>query len=117
MREKKKQRVVYDLGKTMLNRPASWKRSASEELTGSSPKRVRRTPGREEYPMNTFMEQLEIHVSSEILHCYQTGGNLGTTFPQSNRNISPLQTDQFNQLAAAFCTGNAVKLTTAGYST
>ncbi|CEG69213.1 hypothetical protein RMATCC62417_05326 [Rhizopus microsporus] len=26
--------------------------------------------------MNTFMEQLEIHVSSEIRHCYQTDGNL-----------------------------------------
>ena len=77
MREKKKQRVVYDPGKTMINRPPSWKRSASEELAGSSSKRARRAPEREEYLMNTFMEQLEIHVSSEIRHCYQTGGNLG----------------------------------------
>ncbi|RCH84156.1 hypothetical protein CU097_007995 [Rhizopus azygosporus] len=38
---------------------------------------------------------------------------LGTTFPQFNRNISPSQTDQFNRLAAAFCTGNAVKPITA----
>ncbi|CEG65535.1 hypothetical protein RMATCC62417_02304 [Rhizopus microsporus] len=64
MREKKKQRVVYDSGKTMVNRPASWKRSASEELAGLSSKRACRTPEREEYLMNTFMEQLEIHVSS-----------------------------------------------------
>ncbi|ORE05762.1 hypothetical protein BCV72DRAFT_242551 [Rhizopus microsporus var. microsporus] len=42
---------------------------------------------------------------------------LGKTFPQFNRNISPSQTDQFNQLAAAFCTGNAVKPITAGYNT
>ncbi|CEI88592.1 hypothetical protein RMCBS344292_02975 [Rhizopus microsporus] len=76
MREKKRQIVVYDPGKTMINRPASWKRSASEELTGSSSKRARRTPEREEYLMNT-LEQLEIHASSEIRHCYQTGGNLG----------------------------------------
>ncbi|CEG69796.1 hypothetical protein RMATCC62417_05804 [Rhizopus microsporus] len=76
MREKKRQIVVYDPGKTMINRPASWKRSASEELTGSSFKRARRTPEREEYLMNT-LEQLEIHASSEIRHCYQTGGNLG----------------------------------------
>ncbi|CEG68495.1 hypothetical protein RMATCC62417_04745 [Rhizopus microsporus] len=61
----------------MINRPASWKRSASEELAGSSFKRARRTPEREEYLMSTFMEQLEIHVSSEIRHCYQTDGNLG----------------------------------------
>ena len=33
----------------------------------------------------------------------------GTTFPQFNRNISPSQTDQFSQLAAAFCIGNTVK--------
>ncbi|KAG1180356.1 hypothetical protein G6F70_001280 [Rhizopus microsporus] len=70
MREKKKQRVVYDPEKAMINRPASWKRSASEELTSSSPKHARRSPEREEYLMNTFMEQLEIHVSSEIQHCY-----------------------------------------------
>ena len=42
---------------------------------------------------------------------------LGTTFPQFNRNISPSQTDQFNQLAAAFCTGNAVKPIIAGNNT
>ncbi|CEG77272.1 hypothetical protein RMATCC62417_12056 [Rhizopus microsporus] len=42
---------------------------------------------------------------------------LGTTFPQFNRNISSSQTDQFNQLAAAFCTGNAVEPITAGYNT
>ncbi|KAL4210929.1 hypothetical protein AB4K20DRAFT_1948104 [Rhizopus microsporus] len=42
---------------------------------------------------------------------------LGITFPQFNRNISPSQTDQFNQLAAAFCTGNAVKPITAGNNT
>jgi hypothetical protein len=60
----------------MINRSASWKRSASEELTGSSPKRARRTPNREEYSNDTFTEQLEIYVSSEIRHCYQTGGYL-----------------------------------------
>ncbi|ORE16269.1 hypothetical protein BCV71DRAFT_236791 [Rhizopus microsporus] len=32
MREKKKQRVVYDPEKAMINRPASWKRSASGNL-------------------------------------------------------------------------------------
>ena len=42
---------------------------------------------------------------------------LGITFPQFNRNISPSQTDQFNQLAAAFCTGNAVKPIIAGNNT
>ncbi|CEI91043.1 hypothetical protein RMCBS344292_05347 [Rhizopus microsporus] len=77
MREKKKQRVVYGPGKTMINRSDSWKRSESEKLAGSSPKRARRTTEREEYLMNTFMERLEIHLSSEIRYCYQTGRNLG----------------------------------------
>ncbi|ORE07997.1 hypothetical protein BCV72DRAFT_304135 [Rhizopus microsporus var. microsporus] len=40
MCEKKKQRAIYGPGKTMINRPASWKWSASEELNGSSPKRA-----------------------------------------------------------------------------
>ncbi|CEJ02967.1 hypothetical protein RMCBS344292_16959 [Rhizopus microsporus] len=42
---------------------------------------------------------------------------LGTTFPQFNRNISSSQTEQFNQLAADFCTGNAVKPITADNNT
>lgn len=32
---------------------------------------------KDEYIMNTFMDQLEIHISSETRHCYQTGRNTG----------------------------------------